>query len=212
MLDGDLSLQDALQRNYANISGIARLLKPKLEDELGRKVKIESIITAVKRAKFRYNIISEEIQNIVAASVVTVRTDVAKLVVERNRRVIQSVSKALGENQEEFMHIAGGPATLTIILDGIVASKVKELFRTEEVLDERKNLAAIIVHSPPDIIFTPGCAITFYNQVSRKHVNIDDTSSCHTDTIIVVSMDDVGSAFAALSELIAASRRPKRGK
>ena len=34
IIDNDLSLQDSLNRNYANISSIARLIQPQLENEL----------------------------------------------------------------------------------------------------------------------------------------------------------------------------------
>ena len=57
------------------------------------------------------------------------------------------------------------------------------------------------------IIKTPGCAIAFYNQLARRHINIEDTVSCYTDTIILVKMTDVGKAFNALTELISSSRK-----
>ena len=67
-------------------------------------------------------------------------------------------------------------------------------------------MAAIIVHSPERIIKTPGCAIAFYNQLARRHINIEDTVSCHTDTIRLVKMSDVGNAFNALTDLISSAR------
>lgn len=211
MIDEDLSIQDAMQRRYANITAISRLLKPRLEETLGKKVKIQAVITAAKRVKPRYAVNSEEILKVVSESLVTVRTDVAKLVVERTKRAVQMVARALAEYEEEFIHIAGGPTALTIILDRKVADEVRGLFRGDEIVDDRRNLAAITVQSPKEIVETPGCAITFYNQVSRRHINIEDTSSCHTDTIIVVGMDEAGRAFTALSDIISSTRRI-RGK
>ena len=41
IIDRDLSLQDALQRGYGNYSAIARMLRPKVVDALGRDVKLE---------------------------------------------------------------------------------------------------------------------------------------------------------------------------
>jgi hypothetical protein len=38
-------------------------------------------------------------------------------------------------------------------------------------------------------------------------VNIEDTVSCHTDTIIVVKMREVGKAFTALTDLITEERK-----
>jgi len=75
------------------------------------------------------------------------------------------------------------------------------------ILEKEINLAAIIINSPETIAKTPGCLTAFYNQVSRRHVNIEDTVSCYTDTIIVVKMKDVGQAFAALTDLISEARK-----
>ena len=63
------------------------------------------------------------------------------------------------------------------------------------------------VQSPIEITSTPGCLINFYNQIARRHVNIEDTVSCHTDTIIVVKMKEVGRAFTSLTNLISEERK-----
>jgi len=50
-------------------------------------------------------------------------------------------------------------------------------------------------------------AQSFYNTVSRRHINIEETMSCYTETIIVLAMEDVSKAFAALTDLITEARR-----
>jgi aspartokinase len=77
----------------------------------------------------------------------------------------------------------------------------------DDLLEVESNLAAIIVQSPEEIIKTPGCALIFFNQLARRHVNIEDTISCYTDTIMLVNMNDVAKAFNALTELITESRK-----
>jgi len=67
------------------------------------------------------------------------------------------------------------------------------------------------VQSPEEIIKTPGCALVFYNQLARRRINIEDTVSCYTDTIIIVKMEDVARAFNALTDLIAESRKQITG-
>ena len=51
----DLSIQDALARDYANVSAISRMLQPRIKDRLGKDVNIESIITSLKRLKGTYS-------------------------------------------------------------------------------------------------------------------------------------------------------------
>ena len=207
LIDNDLSLQDALQRDYANYSAIARMLKPKVEKSLRRKVKLESLITSVKRAKASYSSREENITKIIAESVIHLRTDVVKVSVEKTKRNLEIVRKVLTNFPGEFLQVLEGVSAITLIFDQKLFDNVYSIFRKEDILDERQNLAAIVVQSPREIIDTPGCAIAFYNPVSRSHINIEETMSCFTDTILVLRMEDVGKAFTALTDLIAEARK-----
>lgn len=207
LIDNDLSLQDALQRDYANYSAIARILKPKVEETLGRKVKLESLITSVKRAKANYKSREENITRIIAESVIHLRTDVAKVSVEKTKRNLEMVRKVLTNFPGEFLQVLEGVSAITLIFDQKLFANVYSIFRKEDIFDERQNLSAIVVQSPRGIIDTPGCAIAFYNPVSRSHINIEETMSCFTDTILVLRMEDVGKAFTVLTDLIAEARK-----
>lgn len=207
LIDGDLSLQDALQRDYANHSAIARMLRSKVEDALGRAVKLESLITSVKRAKVSYRPQRENIARIIAESVINLRTDVAKVSVEKTKRNLERVKKALTNFPGGFFQVLEGISAITLIFDQKLFKDIRSIFRKEDILDERPNLAAIVVQSPREIIDAPGCVMAFYNPVSRRHINIEETMSCFTDTILVLCMEDVGEAFTALTDLITEARK-----
>lgn len=209
IIGDDLSIQDALQRGYGNASAISRILRPRIEEMLGRQVNMQSVITSVKRARAEYGPPSPSILAVVANSFVNGRTDVAKLSVEKSKRALETVRRLLANYQEEFLQVSESISAVTLIFDQRLFGEVQALFKKEDVLERELNLAAIIVQSPREIIKTPGCAIAFYNQVSRRRINIEDTISCYTDTILVVKMEDVGKAFTALAELIAQARRAR---
>ena len=79
-INNDLSFQDSLQRNYCNISALARIIKPHIDAMLEDKnTSIESIITALKRSRHDYNVSEKPIASILAGSTIGVRTDVAKV-------------------------------------------------------------------------------------------------------------------------------------
>lgn len=206
ILDKDISIQDSLQRDYGNISAIARLIAPNLEEILGRRVNQESLITSIKRIRGEYKIPSKKTSKIIAESVVNVRTDIAKISIEKVKTALEKVGKLVSIYQEGFLQVSESASSITLIIDNKLFGKVIEEFRGEHILEKEDNLGAITVNSPKDIIRTPGCAVSFYNQLSRKHINIEDTVSCYKDTIIVVRMTDITTAFTALAELISEVR------
>jgi aspartokinase len=209
IVDNDLAFQDALQRGYVNYSAMARMIKPSISAILGRDVSIDSIVTALKRIRSSYITPSKGISSIIAGSKVNVRTDVAKVSIVKSRSTIEKISIPLREYYDSFISVSEGIKSVTMIFDDIILEKMKTLFN-EHILEYEDDLAAIIVESPEEIIKTPGCALVFYNQLARRRINIEDTISCYTDTIIVVKMDDVARAFNALTELIVENRNAER--
>lgn len=207
IIDNDLSMQDALQRNYGNYSAIARMLKPKVKEILGQDVKLESIITAVKRAKTSYKLLRGKITTVVAKSVIHIRTDVAKVSIDKTRGNLEKVRKTLADFQGEFFQVIEGMSAVTLIFDQVMFDKICAIFREKDILDKKQNLATIIIRSPDEIIDTAGCVMAFYNTVSRRHINIEETMSCFTDTIITLNMKDVSKAFQAISDLISEARK-----
>lgn len=211
MVSNDLSFQDSLQRDYCNISALARIIKPQIDLMLSKNTSIESIITALKRSRHDYDISEKPIAGILAGSTITVNTDVAKVSAKKSKKTIEKVAKAMIQNVGNFISISESIMSITLVFDDVLLQEVKAMFAYDDILEIENDLAAIIVHSPEDIIKTPGCAIAFYNQLARRHINIEDTVSCYTDTIVLVKMEQVGKAFNALTDLISNSRKiPKK--
>ncbi|HEV8386101.1 MAG TPA: ACT domain-containing protein [Nitrososphaera sp.] len=211
VVSNDLSFQDSLQRDYCNISALARIIKPKIDQMLGKNTSTESIVTALKRSRRDYDVPERPIALILAGSTVSVKTDVAKVSAAKTRRTVEKVAKSLTQNADNYISVAESMMSITLVFDDVLLEDVKAMFTHDDILEIEDDMAAIIVHSPEDIIKTPGCAIAFYNQLSRRHINIEDTVSCYTDTIMLVRMDQVGKAFNALTELISGSRKlPKK--
>ncbi len=206
VLDNDLSLQDALSRKYGNYTAIARLIKPKVEKDLGRKVNFESLITSVKRVKPRLQLAQQGIEGVLARSVVNVRTDVAKLSVEKSKRSLESARNMMATYQEEFLQVSESNSAITMVFDQKLLNDIHKKFNDDDVLDEQSDLAAIIVHSPTEIVRTPGVVLSIYARIAENHVNIEDTVSCFTDTIVVIRMGEVARTFSTLTDLISECR------
>lgn len=203
----DFSVQDAIARDYVNLSALARILAPKIAARTGKKVGQQSVITALKRLRGTYSPGSHQIGKVIAGSVVNVRTHVSKLSFEKTRRTLQAVTSMLSSHQEDFIQVSESLSSITLIFDQRLHKIVTRTMSGTELLEEGEECAAITVQSPKEIIATPGCISAFYDQLSRRHVNVEDTVSCYTDTIMVVKMKDVGRAFEALTELIGEERR-----
>jgi len=207
IINNDISFQDSLERGYCNISAVARIIKPQVNRLLEKNIRVESIITALKRSRKFYDIQDRPMLSILASSTISVKTDVAKISAGKGKRTMEKVARALTRYAEDFISVSESALSVTMVIEDTSLHKLKAIFANSNILEVEAGLAAIIVNSPERIIKTPGCAFAFYNQLARRHINIDDTVSCYTDTIMLVNMVDVGKAFNALAELISSCRR-----
>jgi len=209
-VDSDFSIQDAISRDYANLSALSRLLAPRIARRMkvrAKDVRTVGVTSALKRLRDSYAAVSPSVAKVIAGSIVNVRTHVSRLSVEKTKRTLQTVSSLMGEHHEDFIQVSESLTSITLIFDQRLHKMVKKELSGGEILAEGDDLAAIIVQSPEKIVSTPGCVIALYNQLSRRHVNMEDTVSCHTDTIMVVKVKDAGKAFEALAELIDEERK-----
>lgn len=209
-VDSDFSVQDAIARDYANISALSRMLVPKVARRMRvrpKEVQGVGVASALKRLRDSYKAGSPRVTKVLAGSIVNVRTRVSRLSVEKTRRTLQTVTSLLGDHQEDFIQVSESLSAITLIFDQRLHKKVRRALAGGEILEEGEECAAITVHSPEEIMNTPGCVSAFYDQLSRKDVNVEDTVSCYTDTIMVVSMKDASRAFEALTELIGEEQR-----
>ena len=148
-----------------------------------------------------------KITKVVAGSGLNIRTDMAKVSVEKTKKTLDKIRKTLATFEGDFLQVIEGNTIVTLISDLNSFNKISSIFTKKDVIDQKQNLATVIIRSPDEITSTPGSVQAFYNAVSRRHINIEETVSCYTETIIVLAMEDVSKAFAALTDLITEARR-----
>ncbi|MCZ6648322.1 MAG: hypothetical protein ACE1ZC_05810 [Nitrososphaerales archaeon] len=206
IIEEDLAIQDGIFRGYANMSSVSRIIQPLVEKITERTVSLEAITTALKRIAPVYKEFSAGVSEVIAKSTINVRTDVAKLSVVKTRKNIEKMRRKLITTEEEVLQISEGISAFTIIFDQSLRRDLLKHFG-KDILEDEPDLAAILVHSPLEVISRPGCAFAFYSQVSRRMINIQDTVSTYTDTLIVVKLEDAGKVFSALTDLLGIARR-----
>jgi len=211
-LDLDGSFQDGLERGYANLSALARLMRPKVEKFVGSRVKLDTIITSLKRMRGSYRQRPSRVAEVIARSRVSLRTDVSRLSLKRSTVTLKAVRLVMSRYQRIFLQVLEGPSAVTLIYDNRIHGRVRRLFQSSDILAEDSDLAAITLISPQLISATPGCVAVMLQQMSRRGLNVEEVLSCYTDTLIVVRLVDAGKAFDALSELLTVSRQLVSGK
>ena len=142
IVDNDLSFQDALQRDYCNLSAMARIIKPSIDAIAGTDVSMESIVTALKRAKRDYKLPYASVEPIVAGSKISLKTDVAKLSIAKSKKTIEKIAKPLAQHYDSFISVSESVNSVTLIFDQLILERMKNLFDEDDILEVEGILAA----------------------------------------------------------------------
>ncbi|MEM3404219.1 MAG: ACT domain-containing protein [Nitrososphaeria archaeon] len=210
IVNNNIFIQSSIREGYANYSAIARKIKPLVDKKVGFDVSYQSIVTSLKRLKPATPNSRKDVLMVLADSDVSVKTGVAKITVEKTRAMMIKFTEFVRKYVQFIIHVSLATSAITIILEEGCSEEAYNFLGRGASLEFRKGLAAIIVSSTPDITDVPGCAISLYEKLFMVGINIEDTSSSYTDTIILVKTEDVGRAFVVLNDLINEARREVR--
>lgn len=196
------SLYKCLEMGVLNYSKVASKLKPVVSRLVGRDVSVESIKMALVRLRSKVTeqppVASREVLGVLANSRVEVRTGVVIVIVGSG--YLQSTMAAIAKvsSKARFMAIMQSGFATTIVLDEESANELIGMLDKKSIIEVQRDQAAIVVVSPRDVMWVPGVIAYITGVLAQNGINIVHIESCYTDTVIVVSREELLTAFNTL--------------
>ena len=204
LIDAEPSLKECLETGIINYTRMARRLKPMIEKILGRDVSVE----AIKASLIRYGRLEGRprwrpgILRILAKSVLEIRTGISAVTVPLHMmpQVIRIVGNLLGKAR--FLAVIQGLNNVTLIVSDEHYGEILESIGKENLVEEIRGESALVIISPKEIIRTPGFLAYVMDLLGRNGINVLQAVSYYTETMIMVSSDDLMRAFKTISDAI----------
>lgn len=186
------SIKDCLKHGIINYSKLSRKIANELDIE--KMISIEAILIACRRyeAKLKEKrILEEEILKILKKSELEIRNRIMVAIIDKKiyMKNLIEMEKKMRRTADTFYAIEG-TKVFTIILSEKYLDELKTLFE-KNIIKISKNLAMITIKSPKDLENTPGVISYISSIFSECGINIVETMSCWTDTIYVISENDI---------------------
>jgi len=192
-------IKSCLGLGLLNYSAVARWLS---EEGLVKNSNETAIVSALKRYKRKTtpNPVKESnLTRLIAESTMNLQNDIAIIRVKPGydwRRIAEKV---------KMFHVVEGPSVTNLIVDSRKLNPP-----SEGVLEVKTGLAAINVKSSKEFADTPGALYALLFPLAVKGINIEESISCYTDKILIVTENDAPEAFAALTHFIEQARSSAR--
>lgn len=167
-----------------NTRALAREILPEVRREYGREVKLQSVVTAIRRFPTSKGRIERGgLLRILSGSEVNLRYDMGALTVGLNPGILAKVKRlpALGG-----LIMIQGIETITVVAGEERLRDLEELF-AGDVIEVKRGLASVVVKSPREITQTAGVIAHLASVLALERINVVEMMSSYTETCFVVA-------------------------
>lgn len=199
-------LQSALAQGIINLTSLSRIVKPAIEEELGKEIRNGAIVMALKRLsddmEFRAtHRIIKVLKNIGEITVRSSLTDftflVSDSILENQTELLEEVKK----NKDVFYTSSRGVNELNIVVSNILDKAVEELFKDEKCTQKAENLSSITVKLPAENVSVPGIYYFIFQRLAWEGIVLYEVISTTNEFTIIVNDDQVDNAFRTIKDL-----------
>ena len=199
-------LQSALAQGIINLTSLSRIIKPEIEEELGKEVRNGAIVMALKRLsddlEFRAtHRIIKVLKNIGEITVRSSLTDftflVSDTILENQTKLIKEVNK----HKDVFYTSSRGVNELNIVVSSSLDKTVETLFKNEKCTQKAENLSSITVKLPAENVSVPGIYYFIFQRLAWEGIVLYEVISTTNEFTILVNDDQVDIAFRTIKNL-----------
>lgn len=197
-------LAEALSENIANISSVARRIRPQVEKKLLEKVSEEAIAMALRRMPTKTKAPMSGIKFLKQLSNMTVRSHLVEFVFPHgldHTKLHQDLLKQAQQKHDAFVHLSRGLFESIIIVSSDLEEVVERMLARRKHVVKFNDLSSITIKLPAQTISTPGVYYPILKALAWEGINIIEVISIGTELSIIFKSSDANRAFSVLSVL-----------
>ena len=199
-------IEEALYDKLINVSSLARIIKPEVENMLNKEIKDGAIMMAINRLspssvlKTRRNIKKIAL----SSGDFIMRSDLCDYTFKNTPTLVQKISKLLneiGKDSDNFLTISQGVFETNIVVSTKLKTRVDEIFKDEITLWSITNLASITIKLPKSNVEQSGIYYFILKQLAWADISVQEVISTTHEITIVVKETDIKQAFSILMDM-----------
>lgn len=199
-------LQSALAQGIINLTSLSRIVKPEIENELGKDIRNGAIVMALKRLsddlEFRAtHKIIKVLKNIGEITVRSSLTDFTFLVSDTILENQTILLKEVNKNKDVFYTSSRGVNEMNIVVSNSLDTAVEELFKNEKCTQKAEHLSSITVKLPAENVSVPGIYYFIFQRLAWEGIVLFEVISTTNEFTVIVNDEQVDIAFRTIKDL-----------
>lgn len=199
-------IEEAMQDKLINVSSLARIIQPEVEQALGKEVKTGAIMMSINRMspmeilKIRKNIRSLSLN----LGDFIVRSDLFDRTYKNSSSLYKHISlifSKIGDNRESFFTVSQGIFETNIVISANLKAEIDEIFKDEELINSMSKLASITIKLPKTNLEQSGIYYFILKQLAWANIPVQEVISTTHEITLVVKEKDINKTFSILIDL-----------
>lgn len=200
-IDRHPSIRDCISKDLINYSSLARLIMS--ETAVTHE---EAVLAASRRyaAKLSKTDFEGAIMDLFEQSRLELKTRICIIVAKNDWVVLKNLEEVVKRilSEKHIMQVMQSANAITVVSEDKHLPSIMKAIGQDYIISVKQNLAEITVKSPARIEETTGVFAYLMSMLSEQGINLLEAISCYTDTIFIVTRDDMMRAFDILSGCI----------
>ncbi len=199
-------LLTALSQGIINLTSLARVIVPEIEQELEKEVKQGAVVMALKRLSsdldFRTNHkIVKVLKDIGEITVRSFLTDYTFYISDSILKKQEELLSHINVKKDVFYTSSRGVNETNIVISSSMNELVESVFEGEKMMQKAVNLSAITVKLPEENVSTSGIYYFIFQRLAWEGVVIKEVISTTNEFTILVNDDQIDIAFKVVKDL-----------
>ena len=198
-------LEEALSSGIINLSSLARIIQPQIQEKLYKEIKLGAIVMALKRISSKLSKSEVSLKQLLEKiNDLTVRSNIVYYTFENSSSIIsqqQELLRVLAEEKGAFLTFTDGVFETAIFASSSLEGKIDEIFKGEKLRFKKSGLSSITIILPLDAVEVPGVYYSILKILAWEGINFVEVVSSYTELTIFMDNSNVNRAFSALKGL-----------
>lgn len=192
-------MQEAINHGIVSFNKLAAILKPEVEEELGKPVKHSAVVMALRRSA--ENIKKFTSQPTFSYSIETIKTDIFYIALEESPSLLSKLEKLysiIDFKKGGLLNVIQGNYEVAIITNLKYKERVLDILYEEKVLETVDDLVSISLTYSKNFLFTPGILYDVSRFMAWESINVIDIILTKTELSLIVDKKDLHRCYKTL--------------
>lgn len=197
-------LAEALTENIANISSVARRIRPQVQKKLLEEVSEEAVAMALRRMGRKIKPTASGLKFLKDLNNITVRSNLVEFVFPNSTditKIHQDVLKKIENKKDVFLNISRGLFESIIVISSDFEKDVEQILKNQNKVLKIEDLSSITIKLPEETITTPGVYYPILKALAWDGLNIIEVISIGSELSILFRSNDADRAFSVIKSL-----------